>query len=116
MKLHRDRPGDFEVLRENVASIDQHVIALFDTALIEYSGREAESRSAARGYQIVRIIGVLIRRLVGGASNFSAPSPRASSYKCYRSNRRKNLLAIANERQRAGNRRANPQGLSRGRQ
>src|ERR1022692_536309 len=70
MELHRDRPGDFEVLRENVASIDQHVIALFDIALIEYSGCEAESRAAARGCRIVWIIGVLIRRLVGGCFEF----------------------------------------------
>jgi hypothetical protein len=44
MELHRDLPGDFEVLRENVVNIDQHVIAL-----IEDPGCEAESRAARPG-------------------------------------------------------------------
>src|SRR5580658_1561491 len=70
MELHRDWPGDFEVLKENVAGIDQHVVALFDIALIEYSGCEAESRAATRGHRIVRIIGVLIRRLARGRFEF----------------------------------------------
>src|SRR5260370_12013915 len=69
MKLHRDRPGDFEILKENVASIDQHVIALFDIALIECSGCEAESRAAPRRYRIVGISQP--KRLVSRSVDFS---------------------------------------------
>jgi len=49
---HRHRPRDFQVARERLAGVDQHVLALLDLALIEDAGLQPERHRLGGGRDV----------------------------------------------------------------